>query len=130
MPLVIEPSSGKLSGDARQPPAENDDDCGFTCNPLLYSRVRRDGQGEARVLNGGPVFKFNEAVSFQILCDSQEEIDSYWTKLSESGAPNAQQCGWLKDRFGPSWQVVPRGMPELLKEPSSVTVHGPGVTSV
>jgi predicted 3-demethylubiquinone-9 3-methyltransferase (glyoxalase superfamily) len=70
-------------------------------------------------LNGGPVFKFNEAVSFQVLCDSQEEIDFYWAKLSEGGDPKAQQCGWLKDRFGLSWQIVPRGMAEMLKGPGS-----------
>lgn len=70
-------------------------------------------------LNGGPIFKFNEAISFQVLCDSQEEIDAYWAKLSEGGDPKAQQCGWLKDRFGLSWQVVPRGMAEMLKGSSS-----------
>ena len=70
-------------------------------------------------LNGGPVFKFNEAVSFQVLCDTQEEIDAYWAKLSEGGDPKAQQCGWLKDRFGVSWQVVPRGMAEMLRDPGS-----------
>ena len=65
-------------------------------------------------LNGGPVFTFNEAVSFQIHCDTQEEIDHYWTKLGEGGDPSAQQCGWLKDRFGVSWQVTPRITEELL----------------
>ena len=58
-------------------------------------------------LNGGPMFPFTEAVSFQIPCESQEEVDYYWEKLSAGGDPNAQQCGWLKDRFGLSWQVVP-----------------------
>ena len=58
-------------------------------------------------LNGGPMFKFSEAISFQINCDTQEEIDYYWTKLTEGGDKNAQQCGWLKDKFGVSWQVVP-----------------------
>ena len=58
-------------------------------------------------LNGGPMFKFNEAISFQINCDTQEEIDHYWNKLSEGGDKEAQQCGWLKDKFGVSWQVVP-----------------------
>src|SRR5947209_11643096 len=77
-----------------------------------------NGQGFT-ALNGGPLFKFNEAVSFQVLCDTQEEIDSYWAKLSEGGDPKAQQCGWLKDRFGLSWQVVPRGMVEMLKDPAS-----------
>jgi len=64
-------------------------------------------------LNGGPLFEFNEAVSFEILCDTQEEIDYYWDKLTAGGDPTAQQCGWLKDKFGVSWQVVPRHMPDL-----------------
>ena len=64
-------------------------------------------------LNGGPLFKFNESVSFQVLCDTQEEIDYHWEKLTAGGDPKAQQCGWLKDRFGLSWQVVPRNMPDL-----------------
>lgn len=70
-------------------------------------------------LNGGPVFKFNEAVSFQVVCDTQDEIDHYWDRLSEGGDPKARQCGWLKDRYGVSWQVVPRGMAEMLKDPQS-----------
>ncbi len=65
-------------------------------------------------LNGGPVFKFNEAISFQVQCDTQEEIDDYWRQLSAGGDPKAQQCGWLKDRFGASWQIVPRIMGELM----------------
>lgn len=68
-------------------------------------------------LNAGPVFKFTEAISFQILCDTQKEVDHYWGKLSEGGDPKAQQCGWLKDKFGLSWQVVPRILPELLTNP-------------
>lgn len=70
-------------------------------------------------LNGGPVFTFNEAVSFQIICETQEEVDFYWDKLTAGGDPNAQQCGWLKDRFGLSWQVVPEGMQEMLSDPTS-----------
>jgi predicted 3-demethylubiquinone-9 3-methyltransferase (glyoxalase superfamily) len=58
-------------------------------------------------LNGGPHFKFNEAISFQIMCQNQQEVDHYWNKLSQGGDPSAQQCGWLKDKFGVSWQVVP-----------------------
>ena len=65
-------------------------------------------------LNGGPHFKFTEAISFVINCDSQNEIDHYWDKLSAGGEPKAQQCGWLKDQFGVSWQIVPSIMPELL----------------
>jgi predicted 3-demethylubiquinone-9 3-methyltransferase (glyoxalase superfamily) len=70
-------------------------------------------------LNGGPVFRFNEAISFQVHCDTQDEVDYYWGKLSDGGDPKAQQCGWLKDRYGVSWQVVPRGMVELLRDPGS-----------
>ena len=65
-------------------------------------------------LNGGPVFKFNEAISFIINCKSQQEIDRYWDELSEGGDKNAQQCGWLKDKFGVSWQVVPEALSEML----------------
>lgn len=74
-------------------------------------------------LNGGPVFTFNEAVSFQVMCDTQEQIDYYWEKLGEGGDPKARQCGWLKDRFGLSWQVVPRGMEEMLADPASPGYH-------
>ena len=58
-------------------------------------------------LNGGPAFRFNEAVSFQVICETQEQVDYYWEKLTAGGDESAQQCGWLKDRFGLSWQVVP-----------------------
>lgn len=75
-----------------------------------------DGQ-QFTALNGGPVFTFNEAVSLQILCDTQEEVDHYWSRLGEGGDPKAQQCGWLKDRFGLSWQVTPRRVNELLQDP-------------
>ena len=68
-------------------------------------------------LNGGPLFTFNEAISFQIMCANQEEVDYYWNKLTQGGDPTAQQCGWLKDKFGVSWQVVPTGMVEMLNDP-------------
>ncbi len=70
-------------------------------------------------LNGGPVFHFNEAVSFQIVCDSQKELDYYWDKLTSGGDPKAQQCGWLKDKYGLSWQVVPAILPDMLEDPES-----------
>jgi predicted 3-demethylubiquinone-9 3-methyltransferase (glyoxalase superfamily) len=70
-------------------------------------------------LNGGPVFKFSEAVSLQIDCATQEEVDFYWEKLGEGGDPEARQCGWLKDKFGLSWQVVPSILPELVGTPES-----------
>jgi predicted 3-demethylubiquinone-9 3-methyltransferase (glyoxalase superfamily) len=67
-------------------------------------------------LNGGPVFKFNEAISFQVGCESQEEVDYYWGKLSEGGDAKAQQCGWLKDKFGVSWQIVPTVLGKMLQD--------------
>jgi predicted 3-demethylubiquinone-9 3-methyltransferase (glyoxalase superfamily) len=66
-------------------------------------------------LNGGPHFKFNEAVSFQIGCETQEQIDYFWSKLTEGG--QAGSCGWLKDRFGVSWQVVPTALADMLMDP-------------
>ena len=68
-------------------------------------------------LNGGPDFTFNEAISFQVFCESQDEVDHYWSKLSQGGDPAAQQCGWLKDRFGLSWQIAPKRLMELLSDP-------------
>jgi predicted 3-demethylubiquinone-9 3-methyltransferase (glyoxalase superfamily) len=67
-------------------------------------------------LNGGPVFKFNEAISFQVLCETQEEVDYYWDKLSEGGDEKAQQCGWLKDRYGVSWQIVPKVLVKMIQD--------------
>lgn len=66
-------------------------------------------------LNGGPVFTFNEAVSFVVSCESQKEIDHYWEKLVAGGTPS--RCGWLKDRFGVSWQITPTQLPDLLASP-------------
>jgi predicted 3-demethylubiquinone-9 3-methyltransferase (glyoxalase superfamily) len=68
-------------------------------------------------LNGGDHFKFNEAISFQVLCESQAEVDHYWEKLSAGGPVQAQQCGWLKDKYGVSWQIVPTVLPEMLTGP-------------
>jgi predicted 3-demethylubiquinone-9 3-methyltransferase (glyoxalase superfamily) len=66
-------------------------------------------------INGGPDFKFTEAVSFQINCETQEDVDYYWERLTDGGEES--QCGWLKDRYGLSWQVVPTGMDELFSDP-------------
>jgi predicted 3-demethylubiquinone-9 3-methyltransferase (glyoxalase superfamily) len=68
-------------------------------------------------LNGGPEFKFNEAVSFELEVEDQAELDYYWDRLSEGGDPSAQQCGWLKDKFGLSWQVTPAVLNEMLNDP-------------
>src|SRR5258706_173859 len=75
-----------------------------------------DGQ-KFSALNGGPIFKFNEAISLMIDCETQEEIDYYWDKLSAGGDANAQQCGWLKDKYGLSWQVTPRVLGEMMSDP-------------
>jgi predicted 3-demethylubiquinone-9 3-methyltransferase (glyoxalase superfamily) len=77
-----------------------------------------DGQ-TFTALNGGPVFKFNEAISLTVNCATQVEIDYYWDKLAAGGDPGAQQCGWLKDKFGVSWQVVPDFMDDLFKDENS-----------
>jgi predicted 3-demethylubiquinone-9 3-methyltransferase (glyoxalase superfamily) len=76
-----------------------------------------DGQ-EFVALNGGPLFKFNEAISFVVNCETQAELDDYWSKLTAGGAE--VQCGWLKDKYGVSWQIVPTVLPELLSDPDPV----------
>lgn len=67
-------------------------------------------------LNGGPVFTFTEAISFQVSCDTQEEIDHYWNSLTKGGEES--QCGWLKDKFGLSWQIIPSILPKLMTDPA------------
>jgi predicted 3-demethylubiquinone-9 3-methyltransferase (glyoxalase superfamily) len=70
-------------------------------------------------LNGGPQFRFSEAISLTVQCDTQEEIDRYWEKLSEGGDKNAQECGWLKDKYGLSWQIVPRELAIMMSNPDT-----------
>jgi len=70
-------------------------------------------------LNGGPLFKFNEALSLQVMCETQDELDYFWARLGEGGDPRAQQCGWLKDRFGVSWQVLPHSLIMMMGVPGS-----------
>jgi Uncharacterized protein conserved in bacteria len=69
-------------------------------------------------LDGGPIFKFNESISFYVECESQEEVDYFWGKLS--AVPESEQCGWLKDKFGLSWQIIPKQMGEMLSDPDAV----------
>ena len=73
-----------------------------------------DGQ-QFVALNGGPDFTFNEAISFQVSCDGQDEVDAYWSKLADGGEEGP--CGWLKDRFGVSWQIIPTALPRLIGDP-------------
>ena len=83
---------------------------------VMVIAFQLEGQ-DFTALNGGPIFTFNEAISLVIRCRNQEEVDYYWSRLTDGGDPRAQQCGWLKDRFGVSWQVVPARVPELLTDP-------------
>jgi predicted 3-demethylubiquinone-9 3-methyltransferase (glyoxalase superfamily) len=84
---------------------------------ILTIAFELDGQ-KFTALNGGPIFKFNEAISFVVRCDSQQEVDEYWAKLSEGGSEI--ECGWLKDKFGLSWQIVPARLPDLIKNPKAM----------
>lgn len=86
-------------------------------SPVLTIAFELDGQ-KFTALNGGPVFKFNEAVSFVVRCDNQQEVDEYWSKLLAGGSES--QCGWLKDKFGLSWQIVPARLPELIRHPKAM----------
>jgi predicted 3-demethylubiquinone-9 3-methyltransferase (glyoxalase superfamily) len=85
--------------------------------PVLTIAFELDGLSFT-ALNGGPMFKFNEAVSFTVRCDSQEEVDYYWEKLSAGGSEG--RCSWLKDKFGVSWQIVPSRLPDLIKSPKGM----------
>ena len=80
----------------------------------MVSTFELDGQ-RFMALNGGPHFKFTEAVSFYVNCDTQKEVDHYWEKLSAGGDEKAQQCGWLKDKYGLSWQIVPKVLGRMLQ---------------
>jgi predicted 3-demethylubiquinone-9 3-methyltransferase (glyoxalase superfamily) len=84
---------------------------------VMVANFQLEGQ-EFAALNGGPQFKFTEAISLIVNCDSQEEVDDLWQKLSAGGAPG--QCGWLKDKFGLSWQITPRVLLELIKDQDPV----------
>jgi predicted 3-demethylubiquinone-9 3-methyltransferase (glyoxalase superfamily) len=81
---------------------------------VMTVEFQLDGQ-PFTALNGGPIFKFNESISFSVHCQDQAEIDYYWEKLTAGGDPAAQQCGWLKDKFGLSWQIVPANLGQLLE---------------
>ena len=87
---------------------------------VLTLSFELDGQ-KFTALNGGPHFKFTEAISLVVRCDSQEEIDYYWSKLAAGG--QEVQCGWLKDKFGLSWQVIPKALPEMLMDGNSETAQ-------
>lgn len=96
---------------------------GFTEGPMagmdgkvLYGEFELNGQ-KFICLDGGPIFKFNESVSFIVDCADQEEVDYFWEKLS--AVPESEQCGWLKDKFGVSWQIIPKQLGELMNDPDT-----------
>jgi predicted 3-demethylubiquinone-9 3-methyltransferase (glyoxalase superfamily) len=87
---------------------------------VMIAAFELEGQ-RFTALNGGPQFKFTEAVSFVVNCETQEEVDDFWDKLGEGG--KTQQCGWLKDKFGLSWQIIPTALPELMSDPDPEKVR-------
>lgn len=89
---------------------------GRPAGSVMVVAFELDGVGIS-AFNGGPMFQFNEAISLQIHCDTQAEIDHYWSRLGEGGDPQAQQCGWLKDRFGLWWQIVPACFGRMMTNP-------------
>lgn len=92
---------------------------GRPVDSVMTAAFELDGQ-QVTALNGGPLFKFNEALSLVVRCHDQAEIDHYWEKLSAGGDANAQACGWLKDKYGLSWQIVPDDIEALVQNPGSV----------
>jgi predicted 3-demethylubiquinone-9 3-methyltransferase (glyoxalase superfamily) len=88
---------------------------GMAAGSVLTVAFELEGQ-TFTALNGGPLFKFNEALSLQVTCNTQEEVDYYWERLSAGGDTAAQACGWLKDKFGVSWQVVPADLPRMMSD--------------
>lgn len=97
-------------------PNEGKEIHGKSAGAVMTVEFELDGQ-KFLALNGGPQFKFDEAISFQVFCDTQAEIDYFWTKLSEGGSQGP--CGWLKDKFGLSWQIVPSMIPDMLHDENS-----------
>jgi predicted 3-demethylubiquinone-9 3-methyltransferase (glyoxalase superfamily) len=89
---------------------------GRPAGSVMVVEFEIDGQ-TFHALNGGPHFKFTEAISLEVGCDTQEEVDYYWEKLSEGGDERSQQCGWLKDRYGLSWQIVPTILSAMVSDP-------------
>jgi predicted 3-demethylubiquinone-9 3-methyltransferase (glyoxalase superfamily) len=109
--LTVFKNSRRLDG------VRNIDDSDRPKAKVLTIAFELDGQ-TFTALNGGPHFKFTEAISFVVRCDTQQEVDDYWSKLSAGGSEG--QCGWLKDKFGLSWQIVPVRLPELIRHPKAM----------
>jgi predicted 3-demethylubiquinone-9 3-methyltransferase (glyoxalase superfamily) len=95
----------------------NTDDTVGAKGAVLTVDFELDGQ-QFKALNGGPLFKSNESISFFVRCDSQQQVDDYWSKLTAGGSEG--RCGWLKDKFGVSWQIVPTQLPNLIRHPRAL----------
>ncbi|MBV8899649.1 MAG: VOC family protein [Verrucomicrobia bacterium] len=95
--------------------AEGHEIHGRPAGTVMTVEFQLEGQ-DFIALNGGPVFEFNEAISFQVHCETQDELDHYWERLSAGGDKEAQRCGWLKDRYGVSWQIIPTALAEMLQD--------------
>lgn len=91
---------------------------GMPKGSVMVVSFQLDGQTFSAI-NGGPHFKFTEAISFMVDCETQAEVDHYWNKLSEGGRPH--RCGWLKDKYGLSWQIVPTALPKLMSDPAKAS---------
>lgn len=104
--------NSRIIGISRYPEAGHEIQ-GMPAGSVLTVVFELDGE-TFTALNGGPAFTFTEAISLQLFCETQGELDYYWEHLSAGGDPAAQQCGWLKDRFGVSWQIVPAALPEMM----------------
>ena len=111
--------NSKITGDSKYPASSEDGLADFQLELAGKDlTVEFELNGEAfTAINAGPEFKFNEAVSFAVACKDQEEIDYFWSKLSS--VPESEQCGWCKDKYGVSWQIVPANMEELMKKPGA-----------
>ena len=92
---------------------------GRTPGSVMAMTFQIEGQ-TFTAINGGPMFKFTEAISLVVMCQDQKEIDHYWSKFGEGGDPEAQVCGWLKDKFGLSWQIVPKNISEIANHPKAM----------
>ena len=109
--LTVFKNSRRLDG------VRNSGDAPGPKGKILTIAFELDGQ-RFTALNGGPIYKFTEAISFVVRCDTQAEVDEYWSKLTAEGTEI--QCGWLKDKFGLCWQIVPARLPELIKNPKAM----------
>jgi len=107
---------GKITRYGKERKEEIGEVDGILEGTVMTVEFQLDGQ-EFVALNGGPLFKFTEAISFIVHCENQDELDYFWEKLSEGGDEKAQNCGWLKDEFGVSWQIIPSTLTEMVSDP-------------